>query len=449
LSLEESGYSGVVLEKLANANVSVGDRIKIINLEHETIGILMPRAQIGSDPHHVVVKLDTGYNIGIYLEPSSEIYRIKGSRKRKTSALQSPEFQDRLPTVAILSTGGTIASRVDYKTGAVNPALSAKDLYDAVPELRHQANVKAKIVMSILSENIKSSDWTKTAKSVAAEIKDGADGVVIAHGTDTLGFTSAALSFALQSLPVPVALVGSQRSSDRPSSDAALNLLGATDLVGRADVAEVLIVMHGETDDTFLYAHRGTRTRKCHTSRRDAFQSINSHPIYRIDDSGIVELNQPVLRRNPNRKLRLKPRFEERVTLVKTFPGMSGSIIDHYVKEEYQGIVIEGTGLGHAPEHIHRSIQSAIEADIVVAMTSQCISGRVDMNVYRPGVRMLEMGVVPCEDMLPETALVKMMWLLANTKRIEDVKKKMSENIIGEIEMRTEQSQYSLNQETS
>jgi glutamyl-tRNA(Gln) amidotransferase subunit D len=435
LSLEESGYSGVVLEKLANANVSVGDRIKIINLEHETIGILMPRAQIGSDPHHVVVKLDTGYNIGIYLEPSSEIYRIKGSRKRKTSALQSPEFQDRLPTVAILSTGGTIASRVDYKTGAVNPALSAKDLYDAVPELRHQANVKAKIVMSILSENIKSSDWTKTAKSVAAEIKDGADGVVIAHGTDTLGFTSAALSFALQSLPV--------------SSDAALNLLGATDLVGRADVAEVLIVMHGETDDTFLYAHRGTRTRKCHTSRRDAFQSINSHPIYRIDDSGIVELNQPVLRRNPNRKLRLKPRFEERVTLVKTFPGMSGSIIDHYVKEEYQGIVIEGTGLGHAPEHIHRSIQSAIEADIVVAMTSQCISGRVDMNVYRPGVRMLEMGVVPCEDMLPETALVKMMWLLANTKRIEDVKKKMSENIIGEIEMRTEQSQYSLNQETS
>jgi glutamyl-tRNA(Gln) amidotransferase subunit D len=449
LSLEESGYSGLVLEKLSKANATVGDKIKIVNLGHETVGILMPRAQIGSDPYHIVIKLDTGYNIGVYLEPSSEIYRIKGSRKRKASPSQSPELQDDLPTVAILSTGGTIASKVDYKTGAVNPALSAKDLYDAVPELRHQANVRAKIVMSILSENIRPSDWTKTAKSVAAEIKDGADGVVIAHGTDTLGFTSAALSFALQDLPIPIALVGSQRSSDRPSSDAALNLLGATDLVGRANVAEVMVVMHGEIDDTFLYAHRGTRTRKSHTSRRDAFQSINSHPIYRIDESGIAELSQPILRRDPNRKLRLKPKFEERVTLVKTFPGMSESIIDYYVNEEYRGIIIEGTGLGHAPEHIHESLQSAIESDIVVAMTSQCISGRVDMNVYRPGVKMLEMGVVPCEDMIPETALVKMMWLLANTKRIEDVREKMVQNIIGEIEMRTEQSQYRPNQETS
>lgn len=449
MSLEESGYSGLVLEKLANANASVGDKIKIVNLDYETIGTLMPRAQIGSDPHHVVIKLDTGYNIGVYLEPSSEIYRIKGSRKRKPSVSQSPKTKNSLPTVAILSTGGTIASRVDYKTGAVNPALSARDLYDSVPELSHHANVKAKIVMSILSENITPPDWTKTARSVAMEIKGGADGIVIAHGTDTLGFTSAALSFALQELPIPIALVGSQRSSDRPSSDAALNLLGATDLVGRADVAEVMVVMHGETDDTFLYAHRGTRTRKCHTSRRDAFQSINSHPIYRIEESRIEELSQPILRRDPNRKLRLKPKFEQRVSLVKTFPGMSESIIDHYVKEEYRGIIIEGTGLGHAPENLHKSLQSAIDSDIVVAMTSQCISGRVDMNVYRPGVKMLEMGVVSCEDMLPETALVKMMWLLANTKRIEDVRKRMSENIVGEIEMRTEQSQYRANQETS
>jgi glutamyl-tRNA(Gln) amidotransferase subunit D len=447
LSLEDSGYSGLVLEKLSNANAAVGDKIKIINLGHETVGILMPRAQIGSDPHHVVIKLDTGYNIGVQLKSSSEVHRIRGPRRKKAASSLAPQFQDGLPIVAILSTGGTIASKVDYKTGAVNPALSAQDLYDTVPELRDQANIRARIVMSILSENIIPSNWTKIARAVASEIKDGVDGVVIAHGTDTLGYTSAALSFALQNLPVPVALVGSQRSSDRPSSDAALNLLGATDLVGRSDIAEVMTVMHGETDDTFLYAHRGTKTRKCHTSRRDAFQSINSHPIYRVDESGITELNPPILRRDSERKLRLKPKFEERVTLVKTFPGMSETIIDYFVKEEYRGIIIEGTGLGHAPENILKSLQSAIEADIVVAMASQCISGRVDMNVYRPGVRMLEMGVVPCEDMLPETALVKLMWLLANTKRIDDVRTKMPENIVGEIEMRTEQSHYTASQE--
>lgn len=448
MSLEGSGYGGLVLEKLSAAKVNVGDTIKVTQLGRDYVGTLMPRAQIGSDPNHLVIKLDSGYNIGIYLESTSEVQRIKGPKKTKRPVNQGfIETKNTLPTVAILSTGGTIASRVDYKTGAVNPALSAKDLYDAVPELKDHANIRARVLMSVFSENITTTDWSKIARAVASEIKKGADGVVIAHGTDTMGFTAAALSFALQDLPVPVALVGSQRSSDRPSSDAALNLIGATDLVAQADAAEVMLVMHGKTDDEFLYAHRGTRVRKSHTSRRDAFQSINSHPLFKIESSGIKEISSPILRRDLDRKLKLKPKFDDRVGIVKTYPSMGGELINHFVNQGYRGIVIEGTGLGHTPDNLDQSLQRAIDAGLIVAMTSQCIWGRVDMNVYRTGVKLLEMGVVSCEDMLTETALVKLMWLLANLKDTEKVRENLTQNIVGEIEMRTELSEYKPPQE--
>jgi glutamyl-tRNA(Gln) amidotransferase subunit D len=257
-----------------------------------------------------------------------------------------------------------------------------------------------------------------------------------------MGFTAAALSFALQDLPVPVALVGSQRSSDRPSSDAALNLIGATDLVGLTNTAEVMVVMHGMTDDTFLYAHRGTRVRKSHTSRRDAFQSINSSPLFKIDSSNIIELSTPLQRRDSDRKLKLKPKFDDKVALVRTYPSMNSGLIDYFREKQYRGIVIEGTGLGHAPDNLDQAIQRAIDEDIVIAMTSQCIWGRVDMDVYRTGVKLLEMGVIACEDMLTETTLVKLMWLFANTKDTTEVRKNLTQSLVGEIEFRTELSEY-------
>lgn len=444
MSLDGSGYSGLVLEKLSAAGIKIGDKITIRHDDKEYSGILMPRAQIGSDPDHIVVKLATGYNFGIRLTGQSKIQLTTRSRagKRQISK-EIPEQSKGLPAVSILSTGGTIASKVDYRTGAVNPALTAQDLYDTVPELKDYANVTAKVLMSMFSEDIRPSDWTKIARAVATEIKQGTDGVIIAHGTDTLGFTSAALSFALQHLPVPVVLVGSQRSSDRPSSDAAMNLILATDFVGRVDAAEVMLVMHGETDDSFAYAHRGTRVRKSHTSRRDAFQSINTYPLFKIDSSSITEMNPPLLRRDPNRTLRLKPKFEEKVAIVRTYPGFGHDVLDHLVDHQYRGIVIEGTGLGHAPKSLQASVAHAVDAGIVVAMTSQCISGRVDMDVYRTGVELQELGTVACEDMLTETAFVKLSWLLANMKDTDKVKTALSQPYVGEIEMRSEMAEYS------
>lgn len=444
VGLEGSGYSGLVFEKLSSASIRIGDRVKITQDKQVFEGVLMPRSQVGTDPYHIVLKLDNGYNMGIRVSKGTQITKGKRPSQEKPPTIEIPESHNpSVPTIAILSTGGTIASRVDYLTGAVNPALTAKDLYDAIPELREHANIHAKVAMSILSENIRVSDWTKIAKAVALEIKSGVNGVVIAHGTDTMGYTAAALSFALQSLPVPVALVGSQRSSDRPSSDAALNLVGAINLVGHADAAEVMLVMHGQSDDSFLYAHRGTRVRKFHTSRRDAFQSINSYPVFRIEGDEIEEISTPLLRRSPDRVLKLKPKFEERVALVKTYPGQSQDSIDHLVADGYKGIVLEGTGLGHAPEVFQPSLRKAIDSGLVIAMTSQCIQGRVNMNVYRTGVELLEIGVVPCQDMLAETALVKLMWLLANTKSPEQARALMSTPLVGEIAMRSEYSEYS------
>ncbi len=442
MSLDDSGYSGSVLEKLSLSKIQVGDTISITKDGEEFTGALMPRSQVGSDDAHIIIKLASGYNIGLRLDEGTIIRRIKSGKRKRSTHLEDSTERKNLPNVSILSTGGTIASKVDYRTGAVNPALSAQDLYDTVPELRNYANVHAKVIMSVLSENILPADWTKIARSVASEIKTGTDGVVIAHGTDTLGFTSAALSFALQNLPVPVVLVGSQRSSDRPSSDAAMNLIGAVNLATKADAAEVMVLMHAETGDSFLHVHRGTRVRKLHTSRRDAFQSVNEYPLFKIDEVVVKELYPPIQRRNPERKIKLKPKFEEKVALLKTFPGIEGILLENLIDAEYRGIVIEGTGLGHTPDSLQQSIKKAIDAGITVAMTSQCIFGRTDMNVYRSGVELLDLGVVSCEDMLPETALVKLMWVLANSKDSETAKDLLLTPLAGEIDMRSEEPDY-------
>ena len=442
LTLDGSGYSGLVLDKLSKAKARIGDIISISHEGTKHTGVLMPRSQVGSDSIHIAIKLENGYNIGITVDENTIVHRIKAGKKKKSSLDDVPSEDKKLPTVAILSTGGTIASKVDYQTGAVNPALTARDLYDTVPELRKYANIQADVIMSVLSENIHPQDWTKIARSVASTIKTGVDGVVVAHGTDTLGFTSAALSFALQNLPVPVVLVGSQRSSDRPSSDAAMNLIGAMTLATKADAAEVMVLMHAETSDSYLHAHRGTRVRKLHTSRRDAFQSVNDYPLFKVHDFEVEELHHPLLCRDKNRKLVVKPKFEEKVVLLKTYPGIDGGIINYLVESGYKGLIIEGSGLGHAPNRIQSAIKNAIDAGLIVAMTSQCIFGRTDMNVYRSGVELLDIGVISCEDMLPETALVKLMWSLGNFTNSEKAKDQLLKSVAGEINMRSEVSEF-------
>ena len=436
MSEEFLGYKGKALQILKRIGAEIGDIIRITKNGDVYEGILIPRSEYGDDKH-VVIKLKSGYNVGVSITPMTQIEKVGVGVKPSFVPPPLPEQKPSLPRVAVISTGGTIASRVDYRTGGVRPALSASDLYSVVPELSEIATIDAQILFSLFSENITPKHWSEIAKTVAKQIENGAAGVVVAHGTDTLGYTAAALSFALQSLPVPVVMVGSQRSADRPSSDAATNLTGAVTAAAKAPFAEVVTAMHETVSDKSIVFHRGTKVRKCHTSRRDTFKSVNAPPLARMENEQVKMLTEDYERRDPNRKLVLKPNFDERVALVKFYPGLNSKIIEWYVDEGYRGIVLEGTGLGHVGSYCFSAVRKAIGKDVVVAMASQCVWGRIGMNVYDQGRDLLSMGVIPLEDMLSETATVKLMWILGQTKNVEEAKRLLTTNIAHEFSART------------
>jgi len=434
--LENSGYKGSALEALKKADCDVGDIIRVTSKGKTYEGILIPRSELGEGTV-VIVKMKSGYNIGIRITPDVKIEKIGKGTKPAFASPPLPKQNPALPHVVIMSTGGTIASRVDYRTGAVRSALSASDLYGVVPELSDVAQVDTEIVFSLYSENITQKHWKELAETVAKRIQEGVDGVVIAHGTDTMAYTSAALSFALQNLPVPVVVVGAQRSSDRPSSDAATNLIGAVKAAGEAPFAEVALAMHENVSDTTIALHRGTKVRKCHTSRRDTFKSINGFPIAKVKDQQVTMLTNQYQHRDASKKLILKPNFSEKAALIKFYPGLDPAIIDWYVDSGIRGILLEGSGLGHVSKYCFDSIKNAVAKGVVVALASQCIWGRVNMNVYDTGRDLLSFGVIPLDDMFPETALVKLMWVLGQTDNTQEVVKLLKTNIAGEFSPRT------------
>lgn len=436
MSEEFPGYKGEALQLLKNAKAEVGDIIRVAKNGETYEGVLIPRSEYGDDKH-IVIKLKTGYNIGVRITPITKIEKIGAGAKPAFVAPPLPKQQPDLPNIAIISTGGTIASRVDYRTGAVRPALTASDLYSVVPELSDIATIDAEILFNIFSEDISAKHWSELAKAIAKRMKKGEDGVVVAHGTDTMGYTAAALSFALQQLPVPIVLVGAQRSADRPSSDAATNLTGAVVAAAKAPFAEVVLAMHQSPSDKTIVLHRGTKVRKCHTSRRDTFKSINAEPLAKVKNDEVVMLTQDYMNRDNSRRLVLKPNFEEKVALLKFHPNFNPELIEFYVGNGFRGIVLEGTGLGHTSNECLPAVREAIKKGVIVAMTSQCIWGRVDMNVYYRGRDLLTVGVIPLEDMLSETALVKLMWTLGQTNNVEEAKALLTTNIAHEVTQRT------------
>jgi glutamyl-tRNA(Gln) amidotransferase subunit D len=433
---DDSGYRGEALKALKEAGCAVGNVIRVSTGEKSYEGILIPRSET-SDTAHVVVKLKSGYNVGVHITPSTKIERLGEGSKPSFATPPLPEQNPDLPRVVIMSTGGTIASRVDYRTGAVRSALSASDLYGVVPELSDLAQVDTQIVFSIYSENLTQKNWSEIAQTATQHIEQGAKGVIIAHGTDTMAYTAAALSFALQELPVPVIVVGAQRSSDRPSSDAATNLIGAVKAAAYGPFAEVVIGMHETVADTSIVFNRGTKVRKCHTSRRDTFKPVNASPIARITEQETAMLTTDYRKRDPARKLILKPEFSDKVALVKFYPGLDSAVIDWYTENGIKGILLEGSGLGHVSKYCFKAIENAVKKGVVVALASQCIWGRVNMNVYDTGRDLLERGVISADDMFPETALVKLMWVLGQTNNPEEAKRLFKTNIANEFSPRT------------
>ncbi|HDN75767.1 MAG TPA: Glu-tRNA(Gln) amidotransferase subunit GatD, partial [Acidilobales archaeon] len=338
--------------------------------------------------------------------------------------------------MAFLSAGGTIMSKVEYETGAVKPAINASELMDMVPEIVNIASyVEVEEIYRLLSENMTPKHWESIAQAIAEKFRKGAEAVILAHGTDTMSYTAAALAFALQRLPGPVILVGSQRSSDRPSSDAVLNLRGAVIAASKAPFGEVSVCMHGYTSDTYILIHRGVRVRKMHSSRRDAFQSINDLPLAKvIFPKGEFKLiNSVYIPRSSRDRLEVRPKFSDRVFLLKAFPGIPCEIFDYLSDSGFKGIVIEGTGLGHIREDCVDNIRRAVEKGVIVVMTTQTLFGRVNMKVYTTGRKLIKVGVLSGDDMLPEVAYVKLSWLLGNFNDLDKIKELFTTNLVMEL----------------
>jgi glutamyl-tRNA(Gln) amidotransferase subunit D len=355
-----------------------------------------------------VVKLDSGYNIGV--PPAS---CTLSERPLPVPPKQLDVVQNRsLPTLAIVSTGGTIASRIDYRTGSVTSQFNASDILTAIPELKEIANYRTIPLATILSENMTPAIWQELARAVHAEIKNGAKGVIVTHGTDTMAYSAAAISFMIDT-PVPIVFVGSQRSADRPSSDNAMNAVCAA-AAATGDLGEVVVIMHATTNDDTCAIHRGTRVRKMHSSRRDAFRSLGVDPIGVVEyPSRKVSLATGAVRRG-KRTLALHDKLDPHCALIQFYPGMSPDLLKAY--EDYHGIVIAGTGLGHTGTALIPPLKQLVEGGTLVIMTTQCMNGRVCDRVYDTGRDLLDAGVIEGGDMLPEAALVKLMWVLANEK---------------------------------
>ncbi len=432
------GYKGKALLVLKKFNIRVWSETLIETTRGEFKGIILPRSE-NDDDLHIVLKLITGYNIGIDVNTVTNMKELGYKEAHYKIPEKEFPFSEDKPNVKLFGTGGTIASRLDYRTGAVIPAFSPGELYGAVPELADICNLTTEKLFAVFSENMGPEEYKTLAIAIGEEIKKGIDGIVIGHGTDTLHHTASALSFMVQNPPVPIILVGSQRSSDRPSSDAALNLIHATKAASQSDIAEVMVCMFGPTSDEYALLHTGTRVRKMHSSYRSTFRTIGDTPIAMVDKEKITHIWTDYNHRRNDRNVEIYPYFEEKVTLIYYYPNMQPDIIDSLVESGYKGIVIAGTGLGHVNKPLYPAIERAIKRGVAIYMTVQTLWGYVHMFVYDTGRDLMNKGIIPAENMLPEVAYVKLGWALGQTDDLDKVRQIMLNPINKEI---TEREAY-------
>jgi len=445
-------YSSEIQAALKKLHIDPGHKVEVTRGTKRWVGAVMPR--IGGDADALVLKLDNGYNIGIKFDSKTKIAKAKEEKELRKAAVavetrSSAPVNPQKPTIAILHTGGTIASRLDYRTGAVEALFTAEQIVEMYPELPAIANIRARVVFQIMSEDMEPGHWTALAREIHKEIvENGCDGVIITHGTDTMHYTAAALAFMIQNLPVPVLLVGAQRSADRPSSDAGINLISAARFIAGSDWSGVGVCMHASPSDEVCWVLPATRCKKMHTSRRDTFRPIDAQPIAKINVAlntiEMISTNYP--KRDMARVPKLDNVFEPHVALIKSRPGFKAEELNWYA-ENCHGIIIEGTGLGHAPINHgdeltknHPELLKALEnmkKKCTIFMASQCPYGRVNLNVYSTGRELQKAGVLPAF-MTAETAFVKLGWVLGHTKERQKVKEMMAQDVAGEIYGRTE-----------
>ena len=436
------GYKGLARHRLAKWGIRVWSDVRVTNDAGSVFeGVILPRSETFDDLH-IVLKQKTGYNVGIHVDRVRAVEEVG----YKEAIYKIPEkafpYDEGMPNVTLLGTGGTIASRLDYRTGAVIPAFTPGELYGAVPELADICNLTTKKIFGVFSENMAREQYITLAEQIGEEIAAGADGIVIGHGTDTMGHTAAILSFMVQDSPVPIVLVGSQRSSDRPSSDAALNLIHAVRAAALGEIAEVQICMFGPTSDRYGLLHRGTRCRKMHSSYRSTFRTVGDIPLCRVSRDDFTIINPNFAKRDRSRQVKIDAVYDDHTTILYYYPGMTPDLVDALVEKGYRGIVIAGTGLGHVNKPLYPALAKAIKAGVHVVMTVQTLWGYAQMYVYDTGRDLLDIGVVPLDNMLPETALMKLSWVLGHTDDHDEVLQMMRAPVSHEITEREPHNGY-------
>jgi glutamyl-tRNA(Gln) amidotransferase subunit D len=444
---DPEGYRGQLRERLIKDKIRTWSKVKVTKGSAHYEGLLLPRSQ-HTDDNYITLKVDTGYNLGVLIDDQTQISEIGYQKGHYELPHVDVQFKKDLPNVTLLGTGGTVASRLDYRTGAVLPAFTPDELFSAVPELIPTVNLTPKTLYQILSENFRPEYWVKTAEAIAKEIEGGADGIIIGHGTDTMCVTGCALSYFLRNLPVPVVLVGSQRSSDRPSSDGPRNILYAAKLAGYENFAEVVVSMHGTPSDSYNLVHRATRCRKMHSARRDTFRTLSDIPLGKIDDSGVTWLKDDIKPRSNVEDFYLDAKIDSRVGMLYFYPGMNPDLLESMVDLGYHGVVVIGTGLAHVGTDVYPALERAQEEEIPIVMVVEPLYGFVQLRVYETGRDMLARGVIEGENMLPSAAYTKLIWTLGHTRNLDEVRDIMLTPIAGEITNRESPKGFMLMQST-
>jgi L-asparaginase len=328
--------------------------------------------------------------------------------------------------ILLLATGGTIAS-VEGNEGLV-PGLSAEELLHYLPNSLQNIEIDSKILMNIDSTNMQPEHWVDIANAIFTHY-DHYDGFVITHGTDTLAYTSAALSYMLQDLGKPVVLTGSQVPISFKKTDAKKNVTDALRFACE-DIGGVFIVFDGRVII-------GTRAVKMRTKSYDAFESVNHPYVANVNEKEVKYHWKPTATGNvPS----LNTKLCTDVFLMKLYPGTKPEIFDS-LKNLYKGIIIESFGNGGLPfegRNLLLKIQELTEAGIAVVITTQCLEEGEDLLLYEVGRKVAQHHVILSGDMNTEAIVAKLMWALGQTNKLEEVKEIIETPLAEDLTIKSE-----------
>ena len=420
-------------------------------VEHE--GLALPAA----GPKLITLKLANGYNVS-YPESYVESVEILDEVEISEEEAPTPIEQDgNLPLVHLIHTGGTIASKVDYATGAVTARFEPDELLQSVPELRSVARLRVVKLGNMFSDDIRPRHWNRMLKATEAAFAEGAVGVVITHGTDTLHLSAAAMGYGWAGNggrpPGRIVLTGSQRSPDRGSSDAAENLVAAVhwaahgpEPTGYRDAS--VVVMHSESSDGKCAVLPGIACRKYHSSRRDAFKAINQGPLAWINNDGTGPSIEMAEHEPADARVEaISPMMfneDARIAQFIADPHLDPNLVMLAIKDGFDAIVMHGSGLGHLPisdpqedspenTKLRLMLEDHCSNGGVVVVVAQTIHGPMNMNVYAKGREQQNMGIIGHGSLCPPgSALVKLHHLLSRGGGQETVGSNWVEDLCGE-----------------